>query len=320
MHTSSHTENFLTNTEGLNKSVCLTECLIVGAGPAGLTAAIYLARYRRRVVVVDSGESRAAYIPVSHNFPAFPEGVNGKHLLQRLRQQAKHYPIKILAGKVQKIELKGNIFIAHINDTQIKAPKVLLATGICDIDKDAEWYKAISWGAIRMCPICDGFEVIGKKVAVIANGRHAVSHALFIRTYTDEVTLVLAALEESLCSQARTQLKNAHITLIEDCNPHIFIDAHEKPCIQTSRGDKYTFDVIYPMLGCHPRTELAQHLGADVDEDGKLIVDEHQRTSVPGLYAAGDVVRGLNQISVAAGQAAIAATAIHNHSEPHMFN
>jgi thioredoxin reductase (NADPH) len=292
------------------------DCLIVGGGPAGLTAGIYLARYRRRAIIIDGGQSRASLIPVSHNFPGFPEGVTGPGLLQRLRAQVAHYQVQILAGIMVDLEKQQDIFTTTIGAQEIQANRVLLATGIADLGVESGvWNQAIRNGAIRLCPVCDGFETIDQKVAILACGRQAISHALFMRSYTSNLTLICGDADTTMGEAERATLAAAGIVLVDDPAPEIFIAESGAPVVRTSTGTEFSFDSVYPMFGAHPRSDLAVALGAGCDDDGNLLVDEHQQTSIPGLYAAGDVVSGLNQISVAAGQAAVAATAIHNQLE-----
>jgi thioredoxin reductase (NADPH) len=294
------------------------DCLIIGAGPAGLTAAVYLARYRRRVLVVDSNDSRASLIPLSHNFPGFPYGVNGNGLLQRLREQLAPYPVEVITDTVLDLEHREKLFVAQTGTDTIRSKNVLLATGIADEGvKSGAWDDGIRSGSIRLCAVCDAYEVIDRKVAVVTRGRSAVSHALFMRAYTTDLTLIHADTSSPISGADRARLADAGIKLIEEQSPAIHAATDGGAVVRTSDGD-YWFEVVYPMFGCLPRSGLALRLGAQCDDDGNLIVDQHQATSVPGLYAAGDVVSGLNQISVAAGQAAIAATAIHNRSE-HRF-
>jgi thioredoxin reductase (NADPH) len=292
------------------------DCLIIGGGPAGLTAAIYLARYRRRVLIVDCGQSRALLIPVSHNFPGFPEGVTGPSLLQRLRAQVAHYQVRILGDIAVNLEKQQDVFTALVGNREIRASKVLLATGIADLGVESgDWNLAIQNGAIRLCPVCDGYEAIDRKVALLACGNQAARHALFMRSYTSDLTLVCTDQEPAITDAERATLAAAGITLIEEPAPKIFFSDSGTPSLRISKGEDIDFDIVYPMFGVHPRSDLATELGASCDDDGNLIVDQHQQTSIPGLYAAGDVVSGLNQISVAAGQAAVAATDIHNRLE-----
>ena len=298
------------------------DCIIVGGGPAGLTAALYLARYRRRVALIDGGDSRARWIPVSHNFPGFPDGVTGPGLLDRLHQQIAQYDVAFVSNQVDGLARRGPLFVATLGDRTVLAEQVLLATGVSDVgNREGAWTAAIKRGAVRLCPICDAYEVTGKKVALLARGTQVVSHALFLRTYTRELTLVRTDTDSALSAADRQTLAEAGITLIEDTAPELVLapPGQSEPVpgavVVTSDGRRRTFDTVYPMFGCHPRSELAQTLGAECDADGNLLVDAHQATSVPGLYAAGDLVSGLNQISVAVGHAAVAATAIHNRAE-----
>ena len=296
------------------------DCLIIGAGPAGLTAAVYLARFRRNIAIVDSGHSRAALIPTTHNCPGFPEGIAGEELLNRLRSQATRCSVNVQVGEVTNLRHAENLFEAKINAASsrnsasaVRATTILLATGTADSRLDiADWKMCIKNGLIRLCPVCDAYEVKDQNIALLsASPREGVNHALFLRTYSQTVTLIYQAKAE-LTSAEKRKLRNAKIDVIEDAHGSIHITEQTKPSIGLSTGEELHFDVIYPMLGESPRSKLATQLGARCNKQGKLIVDRHQRTTVPGLYAAGDVVDELNQISVAAAHAAIASTDIHN--------
>jgi thioredoxin reductase (NADPH) len=293
------------------------DCLVVGAGPAGLTAAIYLARFHRRVVIVDAGNSRASYIPVSRNCPGFPDGISGVELLQRLREQAAHYGIHVTPGLVEKLEMEGADFAAAVNGESIVAPKVLLATGIVDKEPEMENLReAIGAGAIRLCAVCDAYDVTGKRIAVYGPVASTLDHARFLRTYSRDVTLLLPPGGEPVGEVDRMAAKAAGIALVEEPVTGVRLSVSRGIEVSTADGRQHRFDTLYPALGCRMRSELAVALGARCTGQGDVIVDSHQRTSVAGLYAAGDVVSALNQISVAVGHAAIAATHIHNNLPP----
>jgi hypothetical protein len=168
------------------------DCLVIGGGPAGLTAGIYLARFLRKVAVVDSGSSRASLIPETHNYPGFPEGIAGPDLLSELREHATRYGTVLQEGEVEALESVPGGLRARIGSRHIAARKVILATGIVD-DKPAlpSLQEFIYAGKIRFCPICDGFEVQGRRVAVLGPMKHAIKKALFLRTYTRDVTLLV---------------------------------------------------------------------------------------------------------------------------------
>jgi thioredoxin reductase (NADPH) len=289
------------------------DCLIVGAGPAGLTAAIYLARFRRRIAIVDAGHSRAAYIPTSHNYPGFPEGINGVELLERLRAQAQRYGATVTQGLVEKIEGGDGAFTAIAADTRYTARKVIIATGIVDKEPEMPNLKeAIAAGCIRLCPICDGHEVIDRSVAVYGPAKTAAGHAIFMRTFTGKLALLVPRGDAPMAADERERLLAAGVEPVESAVAQIAMDERKKAVARLVDGSELRFDTIYPALGCRMRSELAVALGARTTEAGDVFVDAHQQTSVPGLYAAGDVVAALNQLSVAVGHAAIAATDIHN--------
>jgi thioredoxin reductase (NADPH) len=292
----------------------MLDCLIIGAGPAGLTAAIYLARFRRQVQLLGSGPSRAELIPVTHNFPGFPQGVSGAVLLARLREQAAVYGVRARDARVEGLRREADAFVATAGGQEVRAATVLLATGIVDQHPDFPGLReATLAGLIRWCPICDGFDVMDQAVAVMAPAKSGLRHALFLRTYTRSVTLLALPDSPGLGPAEIAQLQQAGVELVTE--PVLGLGAlppGEGLIVRLAGGKELRFDTLYPMHGCSVQGQLATALGADCDEDGDLQVDARQCTSVPGLYAIGDVVNTINQISVAIGHAATAATAIHN--------
>ena len=286
------------------------DVLIVGAGPAGLTAATYLGRFRRKVLVADGGPPRACWIPVSHNLPGFPEGITGDDILKRMRDQALEYGAVIEAGCVEGVQRDGEGFVATLNGRQIRVRAVLLATGVADHHPDLPGVEdAIKRSLVRICPICDAFEAIDKCVAIIGNDDRGVREAAFMRTYTDRVTLIHVGPPEALTE--REALDRLGVKLVE-CAIEAVEIGEDRISALTWSGGRHAFDMLYSALGTTPNANLARDLSVDLTEDDLLKVDAHSATSIPGLYAAGDVVKGLNQIAVATSDAALAATDIHN--------
>jgi thioredoxin reductase (NADPH) len=294
------------------------DTLIIGGGPGGLTAAIYLRRFTRNIVVVDKGNSRLCLIPVSHNYPGFPEGVPGGQLLRNLTDQLRNYGGDVLHGEITDLRLEDGHFVGdYVDDAgdthEIRALTVLLATGVADAGLPIEnWREAVACGAVRLCPVCDGYDVMDRRIAVVTSETNPVGHALFMRSFSADVTLFDRGKESMLSDEDRRQIAAAGVRYIESPLLGVSMSPDMKPILNTADGESREFDVFYPILGESARSGLASALGVETAECDKVVVDDHQRTSVPGLYAIGDVVRGLNQIAVAAGQAAIAATAIHN--------
>src|SRR5690348_11434428 len=293
----------------------ILDCLIVGGGPAGLTAAIYLARFHLDIMVVDSGKSRALWIPCTRNVSGFPDGIEGTELLRRMRDQACKYGAKIESEFVTKLErdAETGLFTATWGSGCETARTVLPATGVTNRrpPMDEKLHEdALARGLVRYCPICDGYEVTDKKVGVIGSGSHGVAEAVFIRSYTADVTLIAPDTALKLKAEDAEKLKRAGIDCVDGPAQAVAISDN---CITVDTAEgHYTFDSIYPALGSDTHTQLAEMVGAKLAADGCILCDDHQRSSVPGLYAAGDVVHGLDQISHAMGEGGVAATTIRN--------
>jgi len=295
------------------------DCVIIGGGPAGLTAALYLARYNRKFAIIDNGASRAAWIPESHNIPAFEQGIAGPEILQRQRRHAELYGATISDGTVTRLKQARKQFSVCLKNSngqsnELRARFVLLATGVVDIEpKFGGVEDAVHQGLVRFCPICDGYEAKGKNVAVIGYGNKGLGEAIFIaRTYTPTVTLLSYGKPLGLGQEEQKLLHSLGITIINEPIRTLAFSGSKLSAITGGSATAVEFDVIYSALGVQYRSGVATALGAASDESGAVQVGAHSQTTVPGLYAAGDVTQGLNQIVSGMGQAAIAATHIHN--------
>lgn len=289
------------------------DCAVVGGGPAGLTAAIYLARYHLSVTVFDDNTSRAAMIPISHNHAGFPDGISGPELLDRMRKQAQRYGTLIQDRRVTMVQKNTNVFTLKFDGGAVVARTVLMATGVLNrrppILKDAH-DEAVARGLLRYCPVCDGFEISDSPVGVIGTGTKGFREAKFLRSYTRDVTLLPPDEKHQFTPAERSDLEGLGVKVDEGQMTSIHLGADIITVTTDARS--YAFASLYPALGSDIRSGLAVTLGASVSDEGCIEVDSHQRTSVRGLYAAGDVVIGLDQISHAMGQAGVAATAIRN--------
>lgn len=290
------------------------DCLVIGGGPAGLTAAIYLARFHLKLKVIDEGRSRAGWIPCTRNVPGFTDGISGKELLGRMREQAEKYGASVETGRVSRLERADGGFEAEWGSGTATARTILLATGVKNRrpDMDEELHDAaLARGLIRYCPICDGYEVTDKKVGVIGSGSHGVAEAVFLRGYTADVTLIAPGETHDLRSEDRERLEAHGIRTVD--GPSRGVAAHDECIVVETAEGHYTFDSVYPALGSDTHNELAGQIGVKLNaETGCIAVDDHQRTNIAGAYAAGDVVIGLDQISHAMGEGGVAATTIRN--------
>ncbi|MEI7037738.1 NAD(P)/FAD-dependent oxidoreductase [Fulvimonas yonginensis] len=290
------------------------DCLIIGAGPAGLTAATYLARFRRHLLLADAGASRARWIPASHNCPGFPFGVAGNELLARFRLQADAYGVPRAEARITRLQRHAEGFIASDGERHWQARTVILATGVVDrLPRLEGLEEAIAQGVVRLCAVCDAYEARDDMIGVLAPVEAAIDHAAFLRTFSRRV----CALATDQDTPGRRWQERAAAAGVELWPAPVALTLAEGACeARFPDGRHLRLDTLYPVLGADAQSGLAAALGAELDGEGALVVDAHLQTTVPGLYAIGDVVSALNQISVAVGHAAIAATAVHRGLPP----
>ncbi|MGW8205256.1 NAD(P)/FAD-dependent oxidoreductase (plasmid) [Sphingomonas bisphenolicum] len=289
------------------------DCVIIGGGPAGLTAATYLGRFLRSTLVIDAGDGRATRIPTTHNLLGFPDGISGEDLLVRMLRHAAQYGAELVTGIVDRIDRVGTGFVVHTNAKTFSARTILLAQGVTNHRPrmaQGTHDQGVAQGLIRYCPICDAYEIRGKRVAVLGCSGHGAAEAIFVRHYSDTITLLTQDASELSQADEANLTRNA---ISVERAPVSDLSVNEKDLlVHLADGRLLQFDTLYVALGTSIRSELARIAGAELSPTGCVVVDEHQQTTVAGLFAAGDMVEGLDQIAVAAGQAAKAATAIHN--------
>ena len=229
-----------------------------------------------------------------------------------MREQAVDNGAAMVAGHVDGLA-RGDSFVASGGFGRIRARAAILATGVVNrrpAMPDDLHDAALAAGRLRYCPVCDGFEVTDARVAVLGTGDHGTKEAIFLRSYTADLTLIAPDGPHDLSPDQRARLADAGITLVDGpAGGYALAGAAIE--VATPAG-RLAFASLYPALGSHIRSGLAASLGAATAEAGCITVDDHQRTSIPGLYAAGDVVLGLDQISHAMGEGGVAATTLRN--------
>lgn len=307
---------------------CMTksDCIIIGAGPAGLTAALYMARFRRDVFVIHDGKSRALRIPLTHNAPGFPDGIAGVDLIERMTEHAVEFGATLAEAEIVSATHDGDLFELTSDDGRVwTARSLILATGIVlnEVEMPREQHEAaIAAGVLRYCPICDGFEHIDKAIGIIGCDSQGAGEALCLRQYSADITLIPNNFAE-LDRRELAKMREAGIKVIEQPMDRLHPLDDRMDVYLCGEGKPLSFDVIYPALGVTPRSELAQALGIQISDSGEVAMTAPFGTPVEGLYAAGDIVEGLDQISVAMGHGAVAATKAHNwlrEREGHVLN
>lgn len=267
------------------------------------------------MLVLHDSSPRAAQIPLTHNVPAQEDGIAGPDLLAHMTRHAGQYGASVLEARVTGAAREGGLF--RLSDAQgatHSARAVILATGVRQnqppLPEDVH-QAAVDAGVLRYCPICDGFEHRDERIAVLGCDVSGAAEALFLAGYSDDVTL-LPRRDVELTSEERHDLEQAGIHVLAE--PVERFEPTDRAMLLHCEGrpEPLVFDVLYPALGSRPRSELADALGLALTEDGKAPPDAPFGTEVPGLFCAGDLVEGLDQISVAMGHGAVAATRAHN--------
>ena len=284
----------------------LKDCIIIGGGPAGLTAALYLARYLRNVTVIDAQEGRGRLIPKTHNLSPFPQGISGLVLLDRMRSHAELYGATLETGTVSSVKKHGDGFQITTDRGTETARTVIFACGVFNHRPPlsrADHEQGLARGLIRYCPVCDAFEVRDKRIAVLGNDAHGFEEASFIRPYSASVTLIPP---DGSPVVARSGIR------VLDAPIKSLAISESEAMVTLQNGTIAHFDTLYVALGTTPQSALAAQLGVNLSATGHIATDARQRTNIEGAYAIGDITDGLDQIAVAMGQGAVAATAVHN--------
>jgi thioredoxin reductase len=292
------------------------DALVVGGGPAGLAAATWLGRYRRRTLVIDAGEQRNRAVDAVHGYLG-ADPISPADLLARARGDLRAYPhVTLRRGRVAALRRGGVGFRARLaDDTTVQARRVLLATGVRDLLPDVEGVEVHYGADVQHCPSCEGFDARGADVVVLGWGPHVPAFAALLLDWAAQVTIVTDLATVDLDASQRAALDRAGVGVV-DGTPAALLGPREALAgVRLADGRVVSASKAFFSVGHEPRTGLATLLGCALDADGVVAVDEHGETSVPGVYAAGDVTPGMQLVAVAVGQGTVAgiacATSLH---------
>lgn len=300
------------------------DCIVVGAGPAGLSGALFLARYRRRVLTFHHNSPRNLYSHGVHGFLGH-DGIMPQELLARGRDEVTKYGGLIVEGCVTKAEKiaedRFRVTTGEEGDAErtFEARRLLLATGLRDLTPDCPGFRDFYGLSVFHCPDCDGFEVAGKRVVVLGRGKETVGFTLNMLTWTDKLVLVTNSNPSGITDEHRDKLASFRIPIIDRTIASLEGDTKsgtlERVCMDS--GETLAADALFFNLGTIPSSDLHTMLGCKLDEECGLVeVDEEQQTSVEGVYAAGDLTPRSQLAVVAASEGAMAAIHVHKSLIP----
>jgi thioredoxin reductase (NADPH) len=294
------------------------EVLVIGGGPAGLSAALYLARYDRHVALFDSGFGRSSWHQTIHNYIGFPGGVPARHLRELGRQQIGDYSqIECLDYKIESLRQDGNDFVATGQAGEWRGRSVIICTGVIDHYPHFDGWEAYVGKSMFWCITCDGYGCKGKRVVVIGNTNDAVSEALQLGRFTDQLMVLTNSHENHITPAFEERLHKASIPFIHDKIESVIGRDGQLEAIQTQGGRRIELDQLFSQQGATPQSELAADLGVGLSDAGYILVDTEQKTTVPGVYAAGDVTRlHSHQVSTAVHEGGQAASAANYYLYP----
>ncbi|HUQ82111.1 MAG TPA: NAD(P)/FAD-dependent oxidoreductase [Gemmatimonadaceae bacterium] len=316
---------------------------IVGGGPAGLTAALWLGRYLHRVVVIDSGDPRNWETRGVNGFPGHP-GITPAELRGRTRDQCREYDVELIDGFVARARRDRDAFVVDYDQMpttkaredqrgsgaprtpsdnaprpetrSLRAARLLLAFGLRDEWPKVPGLRQVYGSAAHVCPDCDGYDTVGKKVVVIASGRKAAGMALNLTTWTTDIVVCTNGREPDLDADQCAKLDALNIPVISARIDRVVPQGDRIYSLELDGGVHLDCDHIFFALSQRPADDLGAQLDCKRDDDGQIIVSEHQQTSERNVWAAGDVTRGAQLAIVAAAEGAVAALSIHKSLVP----
>lgn len=283
------------------------DAVVVGGGPAGLAAALWLGRYRRSVVVVDSQEYRSGAVEHSHGYlgrdPQTPA-----ELLERGRDELLAYPTaSVRHGTVERISARRDgLFDVDLGEDGMVAHRVVLATGVRDVFPSIRGFDEHYGASVFHCPACDGYEARDRDVVAIGWDRHLVGFASTLLNWARSVTVVTDGHRFPDDEACRTVLDENGVELVERGAVEFVGSRGSLESVRLADGRCLPASLVFFSVAHEPRSSLASSLGCAVDAEGCLCVDGNGQTSVRGVYAAGDITPGLQLVQVAAASGAVA--------------
>lgn len=286
------------------------DALVVGGGVAGLSAASWLGRHRRRTVVVDAGRARNLPSEQIHGLLGH-EGLSPHELLERGREDLARYAhVDVVAGEVTDVRVHPSGFEVSIDGHRdVTAARLVLSTGVRDELPDIDGIEEHYGRDVFHCPTCDGYEARDLAVAIIGWGQHVPAFALELLDWARKVHIVTDSVHSDITTEQRERLTTRGVEMVEGTAEKLYGPPGALEGVRLSDGRQVEASLAFFSVAHHPVVDLAVRLGCQRTEDGRLQVDEHGMTTVDGVYAAGDVTPGMQLLAVAAAEGTIAGVA-----------
>ncbi len=282
------------------------EVVVVGGGPAGLAAATWLGRYRRRTLVVDAGEQRNRRTEFVHGYLG-SDPVSPRELQERAHRDLRAYPeVELLRARVESVAPRGDGFRVSLGNWQVPGGHLVLATGLLDELPDVDGFLEHYGADAFHCVYCDGYETLGKRVVLLGWHQHVGEIAIQLLEWAAEVTVVTQGHE---FRGATTSLQRRSVRVVQDHAVAMLGPRGGLRGVRLRSGAILECQFLFFYFGRKPASELARQLGCSLDVDGIVVTDEHGHTSVPGVFAAGDVTPGMQFVQMAAAEGAAAGIA-----------
>lgn len=309
----------------MSESDTIHDVIMVGAGPSALAAAVYTTREDIETVLFEKGAigGLAAITDRVDNYPGFADGIGGLELAGQLEKQAERFGAKIELGMVEKIEDKGDHKLLHTTEGERRARAVLIATGSEYKQLGVPGEKEYFGRGVHYCATCDGAFYRDKRLVVVGGGNSAVQEAIFLTRFTSHIDLLVRSTiraSDVLQKELQHFVDDGKITVHLGVTVDKIV-AEERKVVGvdgTAGGSKqhYPTDGVFVFIGLEPNTQFLAGSGVELDEQGLIKTDRNLHTSVPGIFASGDVRSGATmQIASAVGEGATAALKIREFLE-----
>lgn len=280
------------------------DVIIVGGGPAGLTAAIYTARADFGTLVLDKEDKLLNKAESIENYFGFPEGLSGGELLSRGQKQAKKFGAKIINDEVLIIRVEGENYIVETADKSYRGRGLIIAPGIEHQKPSVEGIEDFEGRGVSYCVVCDAPFYEDKKVGLLGSENYAAKEALELSDFAENITIFTDGKDESFNEDLRKRIEDRGISILKKKVKEVFGDEEFEGLIL--EDGKMELDGLFVAVGTSGSVSFARTLGIPVDGD-RIVVNEDLSTGLPRLYAAGDCTGGTRQVATAVGEGSKAA-------------